>query len=108
MKNFIVYNQKGKILRTGSCAENDFCLQVEESEFVMEGTANDITQKVEFDGLDVDGQPVNPRVVNKTPEEIEAEKPPEPVPVPFEKLMAHITNEQWQAIQDRFHALEKK
>jgi len=70
----------------------------------MEGKANAVTQKVEFDGFDDDGQPINPRVVDKTPEEIEAEKLPM---IPTEKKQAHITNEQWQSVLGRLDKLEK-
>jgi hypothetical protein len=63
VKIFIVYNNKGSILRTGSCPDKDFSKQAQAGEFVMEGVANDIKQKV------VDG-----KVVDKSPEEIEAEK----------------------------------
>ena len=56
MKNYIVYNSDGDILRVGICSnDNDFSLQAGEGEFVLEGTANDVTQKI------VDGQ-----IVNKT------------------------------------------
>jgi len=72
----------------------------------MEGTANDVTQRIEFDGLDAKGQPINPRVVDKTPEEIEANNPPEPEPIPFKKQLAHITNEQWQGVLKRIDKLE--
>ena len=105
MKNFIVYNIKGKILRTGNCQNSTLHSQVKENKFVMEGTANDITQKIEFDGLDVDGQPINPRVVDKTPEEIETDNP-KIKPKPFEKQIAYITNEQYQALLDRLETLE--
>ncbi len=46
MKNYIVYNDVGKILRTGSCPESDFDLQASEGEFVLEGQANDSTQEI--------------------------------------------------------------
>ena len=46
MKNYIVYNDAGKILRTGSCPESDFDLQASEGEFVLEGQANDSTQEI--------------------------------------------------------------
>jgi len=42
-------------------------------------------------------------VVNKTPEEIEAEKPLE---IFLEKQIAHITNEQWQDVLKRLIKLE--
>lgn len=54
MKNYIVYNSNGDILRVGICSnDNDFSLQAGEGEFVLEGTANDATQKI------VDGQIVD-------------------------------------------------
>lgn len=106
MKLFIVYNQVGKFIRSGGCQNKNFFLQAKESEFVFEGTGNDVTQKIKFDGLDIDGQPVNPRVVDKTPEEIEADNPTPPE-TPFEKRTAHITNEQWQDVIKRLDNLEK-
>lgn len=104
---FLVHNQKGKILRTGMCSGNDFSRQAHDGEFVMEDTANDLTQKIEFDGFDEKGQPINSRVINKTPEEIEADNPTPPE-IPFEQKPAHITNEQWQAVQNRLADLESK
>jgi len=98
MKNFLVYNQKGKILRTGSCAENDFYLQAEDGEFVMEGVADDLTQKIINVG--VDG-----KIVNKTPEEIELDNPAPPK-IPESQRPAYITNEQWQSVLDRLNAIE--
>lgn len=38
MKNFIVYNQLGKILRYGTCEDSLFELQAHADEFVLEGT----------------------------------------------------------------------
>jgi len=96
MKNYIVYDQQGKILRAGICPENVLFMQAHEGEFVMEGTANDITQKIIYG-----------KVANKTPEEIEADNPT-PIPTPLEKQPAHITNEQWQKVQDRLLLLESK
>lgn len=102
MKRFIVYNKDGKILRHGGCPDYNFNLQAQENEFVMEGTANDLKQKVEF-FWDIDHNPIDPRVINKTPEEIEAENPPD---VQFEKQIAHITNKQWQDVLVRLDKLE--
>jgi len=103
MKKYIVYNAEGKIQRTGVCSKKDLLKQANEDEFILEGTANDVTQKVEFDGFDVDGQPINPRVVDKTPEEIEAEKPPE---ILVGERPVSITNNQWQDVLDRLSKLE--
>lgn len=96
MKNFIIYNSSGKILATGCCQDSDFKMQAKNGEFVMEGIANDITQKI-----------VNGKIVDKTSEEIEHDEPTRP-PLPFEKEQAQITNEQYQAMLDRLSALEAR
>lgn len=98
MKKFIVYDNTGKILRTGGCSDKDFFLQARDGEFVIEGKANDVTQKVANPGI-------AGRVVNKTPEEIEADNPT-PKPVPFEKRPAQVTNEQWQDVLGRLKKFE--
>lgn len=54
MKNFIVYDAFGNILRTGQCQDIVFADQASLNQFVMEGTANDVTQQI-----------VNGLVVNK-------------------------------------------
>jgi len=96
MKQFIVYNQEGKILRNGSCGVQDFFQQAEDREFVMEGKANDVTQKIVNIGIEG-------KVVNKTLKEIEAEKPPV---IPPKKKPAVITKEQWQDVLDRLSKVE--
>ncbi len=53
MKNFIVYDSKGNILRAGSCQDGDILLQAGNGEFVMEGIADDATQMI------VDGEIVS-------------------------------------------------
>lgn len=62
----------------------------------MEGSADDVTQKIV-------GRGKSRRVVNKTLEEIQAEKSPE---IEFEKQAAHITNEQWQDVLDQLDKLK--
>lgn len=94
MRRFIVHDKQGKILRTGVCPAQDFVHQAKEGEFVLEGTANDAIQKI-----------VNNKVVNKTPKEIERDNLT-PMPVPFEKRSAHITNEQWQDVLNRLNQLD--
>lgn len=105
MKKFIVYKLDKKISRTGGCSDKDFSLQAKDDEFVMEGEANDETQKIEFDGLDEEGQPINPRVVDKTPEEIEADNPT-PLEIPEGERPACITNEQWRDVLNRLENFE--
>lgn len=45
--NFIVYDSKGEIIRTGSCPSAMLALQTGVYEFVMEGQADDRTQWVD-------------------------------------------------------------
>ena len=106
MKNFIVYDKQEKIRRTGCCQDIDFLFQAKKNEFIMEGKANGDSQKVTFDGFDKNGQPVNPRVVDKSPEEIEKDNPSLPE-IPEKDRLAHITNEQWQDTLKRLDTLEK-
>lgn len=54
MKQFIVYNNEGEVLRTGSCGDGDFKSQSNgPNEFVMEGVADDRIHKVEV----IEGKP---------------------------------------------------
>jgi len=97
MKNYIVYRERdGRIQRTGICSDNVLNQQAKENELVIEGIANDRKQKI------IDG-----KIVNKTPQEIEADNPT-PAPIPFEKKPANITNEQWQEVLDRISVLESE
>lgn len=106
MKDFIIYNYAGNILRTGSCGDSDLGLQKQENEFVMEGKANDVTQKIEGRGIGPHREwGLERHVVDKSPEEIEAEKPPE---MPESKRPAHITKGQLQSILQRLDNLEAK
>jgi len=38
--NFIIYNSSGEILRVGSCPSEDFSLQAQPGEFILEGQAD--------------------------------------------------------------------
>lgn len=40
MKNYIIYNDLGKILRTGTCLDGDFLYQAGQDEYILEGSAN--------------------------------------------------------------------
>jgi len=53
VKNFVVYEEGGTILRSGVCAEADFVIQAQDGEFILEGVADDATQMV-VDGKIVD------------------------------------------------------
>lgn len=107
--NYPIYNKTGKILRVVTCSKAMSKIQAKEDEFIMEGAANDSTQKVEFDGFNEKGRPINPRIVDKPPEEIEAEKPSEPSKlIKRIKQSAYITKEQWEDVLKRLDDLEKQ
>lgn len=53
MKNFVIYDSEGTILRTGSCPDEVFALQRSGDEIILEGVADDATQYV-VDGVVVD------------------------------------------------------
>lgn len=46
MKQFIVYDLHGSIIRTGLCTDLDFLIQAEEGQFVMEGVADDLCHMI--------------------------------------------------------------
>jgi hypothetical protein len=47
--SFIVFDSDGTILRTGACPRNQMSLQLfDETEFIMEGKANGLTQFIDF------------------------------------------------------------
>jgi len=94
MKRYIVHNPKGKILRGGTCPDEMFKEQAGPGEFVLEGIANDVTQKI-----------VNDKVVNKTLYEIEQDNPTQPEVSPG-KRPSNMTNEQWQDVLNRLSKLE--
>ena len=94
---YIIYDSAGEIRRVVECAPTLAKIQAKEGEFILEGSADDVTQKI-----------INGKIVDKTPEEIEVDKPPESKPIPHEKQMAHITNEQWQDVLKRLKKLETK
>ena len=47
MKNYIVYDDEGRILKTGYCPDIDFTLQVQGTEKIIEGIANPTTQYID-------------------------------------------------------------
>ena len=94
MINFIIYTDLGKILRTGFCTEEDFQFQAKEDEFIIEGRADDIKQKV-----------VDKKVVNKTPQEIEDDTPIRPTIPEGEKIIS-IKKKEWDSLVDRVASLE--
>ncbi len=51
MKHFIIYNDDGDILRTGTCQDNDFYLQARDGENIIEGIADDSKQIIQNGGV---------------------------------------------------------
>ena len=93
--NYIVYDNEGAILRVGAVPNEDFAKQILNSdENIMEGVADDITQKV-----------VNGEIVNKSPGEI-------PPVVKVEKTAANrravITEKGWDDLLGRVAYLEQR
>lgn len=87
MKSFIVYDVNGVILRTGICSEKSFEYQASSPDFVIEGKANDITQKI-----------VNGAVVDKDVNEHEL---PEEVIVELKRLRSlRLADSDWTQFPD--------
>lgn len=72
MKQFIVYDDQGFILRCGNCADSDIDLQARDGESVTEGIADDSTQMI-IDGVVCD----KPEPKELTDEELIAITQPE-------------------------------
>ncbi len=82
MKNYLVYNQEGKILRTGSCPDDMIEIQAQKDEFVMEGVANDIEDKI-----------IDHQVIRRTEEEINMIKErmkPDPKELLIQQMMQEL------------------
>ena len=90
MKNYIVYDESGTILRTGICPENMVKIQAQKGEFIMEGKANDVECRI-----------INSKIVRKTEEEIALLKK-EMEPNPKEQLISQRMHEimRRQAIEE--------
>lgn len=106
MKSYIIYNSSGEILRSGTCADSDYNLQAKLNESIMEGVVkNDVIQKVVFDGVDRNDDPI-PFIIEKTQEEMLIENPVEPE-VPHEQQTVIISNKEWQSVLNRLTQLER-
>ena len=72
MKEYILYNSDGKIIKTGICTEASYAIIPSEGEFIMEGVANENTQKIE-DGavvdIPIDNAAVNAKLTIRTRQE---------------------------------------
>lgn len=64
MKNFIIHDTLGQILRTGSCPDSMVADQLQPGETAIEGAANDLTQYIA--GGIVTNKPAIGAVIDKT------------------------------------------
>lgn len=91
MKHWLVYNDGGEILRAGCTSSDDIVNKVREpGEYVMEGVADQRTQKI------VDG-----KIVDKAPGAM-----PQPRVSTAKSEPAKITQEEWDELEQRVAALE--
>lgn len=96
MKKFIVYNTQGRILRTGTCQDGNFERQAKRpDEFVLEGTADDLLQKIS--GGKVSAKPTQ----EVDSDNARQKKTPEP------ERKKRVTNEMWRTVLARLEALEQ-
>jgi len=94
MIKYIVYSKEtGEILRSGGCSERNLARQIKsDKEAMLIGfNINSLTQKVIFDVVSEEGTPINPRLVDKEPNERTSSSPT----IPPNKQPAHITEEDW-------------
>lgn len=95
--DFVVHDEAGNILRSGFCSWDTVPRQVQNNEeFVIRGKGDDLNHKVK------DG-----KIVEKTAEEKELDRIPEPEPTPFSEQTAGLTNRQLQDILSRLDKLEE-
>lgn len=78
-KKYIVFERDegdfGRIIKTGSAPADVAFKQGKSHQFVLlDVFARDNIHKIQVDKWDDKGKPINPRIVDKTAEEIEAEK----------------------------------
>ena len=93
---YAVYDATGKIVRITGGILRYAQLQVRAGQNLLQ-VDNDVDDRIH--------KVVDGKLVNKTPEEIEAEKAPTPPEIPESEKPAHITNEQWQDVLKRIEAL---
>jgi len=98
MVKYVEYVDDGTIIKFGVCSEKTFN--------EMGKSKNVLSVSVLSNDLDRNYRIINGKIKSKTPEEIEASKPPILLPTPLEKQPAMITNEQYQNLLKRLDSLE--
>ncbi len=91
-KNYIIFNEEGKILRTGYCTPHLYDIQAQDGEYIMEGKANDLEDKI------VDGW-----IEKKT----QAEKDVDKIDEHIREQVVVLTVPQYQDLLSRLEQLEK-
>ncbi len=104
---YIVVDDDGNILRSCCCAVADLKKQGGPGEYIITdmGEVDDVAQKVIWDAYDDAGNLINPRLEQRTAEDIASRQPP---PVDPLDRGAGISNRQWQALQGRVAKLEAR
>jgi len=75
MKYFIIYNNEGRILRTGSCLDSDFQYQNGQEEFILEGKADYNTQYIDNNKVvDMPTKPSGEYIFNYTSKQWEFDR----------------------------------
>ena len=74
MRNYLVYNSDGKILKHGTCADSDLALQASSGQFVLEAEFQ--PNKKVVDGVLVDDEPASSELNIETLRLLRAEREP--------------------------------
>ena len=88
MKSYVLYDEKGEIVKSGQCSTAKFKRLSKKRKLILEGVGNDETHKVEDGKL--------------APKEVEEKAPP------VEFFRAIITQEQWETVLKRLDNLASK
>lgn len=88
MKNYILYDENGMILKTGQCTHATFKQREEAGEYILEGIANDLEYEIK------DGKVVRKKSPVKLP------------PVKYFQP-AIISQEAWEDLLKRIEKLER-
>lgn len=89
--NFIIYNQAGEILRTGTVPEEFFSIQANEGEFILEGEADALTDMID---------PATQTVLRGV------KSPPEPLPESYADIRRRMYPSTQEQLDMLWHAMD--
>lgn len=103
---YTIYDIASKlIVKSGSCPLELLKYKVgvgQAALFPIDFIPDDVSQRIDFDGLDTSGNPINPRIIDKPSDEL---PPTPPAPNP-EDMPVVVLKKDWQSVLDRLSALE--